>query len=387
VRLLWYVRKYMDTSLDSTTWTSMVRALSAAHTVHLVSGYRRHPDDLGLGGLVSYIPSVNLPVLNLLSFATWAALRMPIDAASMKADVVVVDPSLVTAAIPAIALSRLARRRRVFILDVRTIPVDSGSWRDWTERAWFRLNVRLAGTLLDGITVITDPMAEIVSRMAGVARDRIGTWSSGVDFSLFSPPARSVPKSEGCCLRIIYHGAILATRGLPQAVEAVRMLRDMGDPPSLRIVGSGPDVALLQRRVAELGLSSLISIEPPVPPEDVPLLLSDSDVGLVPFPDLECWRVSSPLKMLEYMAMGMPVVATSLPCNLIAARASEGVVWVANASAETIADGMREAQRRLPELALAARDARAGVVAEYSWGTQARRLVAYATSVLRERYP
>jgi glycosyltransferase involved in cell wall biosynthesis len=37
------------------------------------------------------------------------------------------------------------------------------------------------------------------------------------------------------------------------------------------------------------------------------------DVGIIPLPNIDWWRVSSPLKFIEYLAMGKPVIATRIP--------------------------------------------------------------------------
>src|SRR5208283_3159702 len=47
--------------------------------------------------------------------------------------------------------------------------------------------------------------------------------------------------------------------------------------------------------------------------EDLPKYLSVVDVGLVPYVDSAFNRGSFPLKTLEYLAAGIPVVATDLP--------------------------------------------------------------------------
>ncbi len=47
--------------------------------------------------------------------------------------------------------------------------------------------------------------------------------------------------------------------------------------------------------------------------ESLPALCREADVGLVPFVDSELTRASHPLKVLEYLAAGLPVVSTEIP--------------------------------------------------------------------------
>ncbi|MFB9733364.1 glycosyltransferase [Ornithinimicrobium kibberense] len=53
----------------------------------------------------------------------------------------------------------------------------------------------------------------------------------------------------------------------------------------------------------------------PQPFEDLPLWMESVDVGLVPYRTDDFNRYSFPLKTLEYLAAGLPVVSTGLPAN------------------------------------------------------------------------
>jgi teichuronic acid biosynthesis glycosyltransferase TuaH len=53
----------------------------------------------------------------------------------------------------------------------------------------------------------------------------------------------------------------------------------------------------------------------PVPNADVPAWLADVDVGITPYLDSPFNRASFPLKTLEYLSLGLPAVATSLPAS------------------------------------------------------------------------
>ena len=91
------------------------------------------------------------------------------------------------------------------------------------------------------------------------------------------------------------------------------------------------------------------------PPEALPALLRHCDVALVPFLDNDHTRASFPLKLWEYLAAGLPVVATPLP-NL-APLAEHGLVTLA-AGPEVFARAVHTAAadppgRRAERLAIA----------------------------------
>ncbi len=78
----------------------------------------------------------------------------------------------------------------------------------------------------------------------------------------------------------------------------------------LRLVGpeQDPDPRVLSnRRVQRPG---------PVPYSDLPRIASEADVLVMPYADLPVTRAMQPLKLKEYLATGLPVVATSLPANV-----------------------------------------------------------------------
>ncbi|MDU0349312.1 glycosyltransferase family 4 protein [Actinomyces sp. MRS3W] len=81
---------------------------------------------------------------------------------------------------------------------------------------------------------------------------------------------------------------------------------------SLRIVGDGPEREALQAQADALGLE--VDFRGPVAPQDVPAALAGSAIGVAPYPDLggEDEQYFSPLKVLEYLAAGLPVVASAV---------------------------------------------------------------------------
>lgn len=385
MRILWCVRKYMDVSLDSGTWTGMVRTLSdAGHEVELLTGYRHGRRGFGLEGRIKYVPSVKLPVLNALTFLGWAAFSIPSRARAIKAQVVLVDPSTIWSALPYVAWCRLRQGGPSFVLDVRTLPVDTGRpLRDRIVSALFRCALRAAGLTCHGMTAITRPMASVVGSLAGVDTAHIGIWTSGVETEVFDPAGCVAARSSQ--FTVMYHGGLLASRGLPQAVEAMQQLkRDGVSGIRLRIVGSGKDSTSLTDLVSSLDVLDVVSVEPPVDPEDVPELICGASVGLLPFPDLECWRVSSPLKLMEYLAMQKPVIATRLACNEDVVGRSRCVVWAESSSPADLASAMLDAMVRREELEAAARDEARDIVVEgFTWRMQSERLAAYLDSVRR----
>jgi glycosyltransferase involved in cell wall biosynthesis len=81
---------------------------------------------------------------------------------------------------------------------------------------------------------------------------------------------------------------------------------------SLLIVGP-LDSRWEQQRFAELAARPHVHYAGPVPPDVVPSYLAALDVGITPYRDTPFNRASFPLKTLEYLGAGLPVVSTDIP--------------------------------------------------------------------------
>lgn len=106
------------------------------------------------------------------------------------------------------------------------------------------------------------------------------------------------------------------------------------------------------------------------PYEDLPAWLGRMDVGLVPYRNDEFNRWSFPLKTLEYLAAGLPVVSTDLPA--VRWLDCPEVTAVDDPSGFTAAVHRRAASARIPELV----QARQAFARTHSWAERARALAA-----------
>jgi len=104
--------------------------------------------------------------------------------------------------------------------------------------------------------------------------------------------------------------SLVAHEGLGTLLEAVRILNDRGVPVRALIVGDGPERTALQRQAAELGLNAVFTGR--VPSARVRDYHAVLDVFVVPrTPDRVCQLVT-PLKPVEAMASGLPVLVSGV---------------------------------------------------------------------------
>lgn len=139
---------------------------------------------------------------------------------------------------------------------------------------------------------------------------------------------------------VVYAGKLEERKGVYDLVRAMSYL----EGKTLAVAG-GPDHAAesIRQLVAQLGLGSRISIKGLLPPASVPGFLAKGRVGVCP---LKCGvdsvsdRFSSPMKLLQMMAMGMPIVAADTkPVRELVTHAQEAHLVIPNSPA-ALAEGI-----------------------------------------------
>lgn len=142
----------------------------------------------------------------------------------------------------------------------------------------------------------------------GVDASKIRVVPNGVDPRRFRPDGPSLPVGLERKRVVGFVGSLKAWHGIEVLAEAFETLAV--DPDlHLLVVGDGPmagPLADLERR-----LPGRVTLTGSVPPAEVPAYLRAMHVAVAPYPDLERFYFS-PLKVLEYMASGVAVVASRI---------------------------------------------------------------------------
>ena len=210
----------------------------------------------------------------------------------------------------------------------------------------------------------------------GAASRRIEVIPNGVDVELFR--AGAVPPRSGRLPVLLYVGTLADWQGIGTLVEALpRILADR--PVLLRVVGRGRSRQRkdLSKRVRKLGLEAHVEVAPGVPHHEVPSLIASADVCLAPlsYNERNVVQGCCPLKVLEYLACGRPVVASNLPVVRELVREGRDALLVAPDAPEALAAAVL---RLLDDPRLAARLAARGqrrVREAFSWKRAQKRLL------------
>jgi glycosyltransferase involved in cell wall biosynthesis len=164
---------------------------------------------------------------------------------------------------------------------------------------------------------------------------------------------------------------LAAYEGFDVLLQAAALLRDRGTGVKVLLVGSGPFRGTLEKLAADLGLGPESLLMPgQVPPDIAPQVVAALDVFACPRVDLRVTRLVTPLKPLEAMAQGRPLVLSDLPALRELVDDRSGTVaaeLVRPGDADSLAaalERLRTDSSRCAELVAAGRD----VVAErFTW--------------------
>jgi glycosyltransferase involved in cell wall biosynthesis len=110
------------------------------------------------------------------------------------------------------------------------------------------------------------------------------------------------------CFVIGWVGSFRRFHGIELAVDALALLRSTVPEAVLLLVGDGFERAAIEQHVNQLGLSAAVRFAGQVANESLPRVLRAFDVAVVTAREGQSFHYS-PLKLREYMASGLPVVA------------------------------------------------------------------------------
>ena len=375
MRILYILPRTVDAVLQNTTENEIARAIGLrGHHISTVLAFVSRKIELDGFSSAVYVHTPGRSLWSRLRFH-WTMLREMI---RFDGNVIFLNHGGAHL-VPLAQLARVGRKKVVYIVDVRSVPVEVGrSWRSMVTVARYRLGLLVANWLCDGLTVITPMLAETLESKVRKLSGHIGYWSSGVNLDQFNPAGPTLRRELGLAGRkvIIYHGDLSPNRGIQGVVRAVDILRQEIPHLVFLIVGDGNGKMELEKLVESLGLESHVRFVGRVPHEKIPSYLRTADAGILPFPNILWWAVSSPIKLMEYLAIGLPVIATDIAAIRNVTDQTGGAVLASDNSPESLAEAIRAFHLNgCPSVA------RSVLEDTISWDTQAKQLLHYMGTV------
>ena len=356
-RLVWVFPGDLSTTLDAATWLSTTDELrSLGWQVDLLTfgkNGRHHISGVEVFGFA--IPDYYF--IRHVFFHACVLFHLLWNWGSV--DVVLFHQASAIWLLPLRLLTPFTRRHPLFAMDSRTVPMESlerATFKDKIRGKFSFLMNRLANGLADGQTAITHRMANLLC----IPPERLwGVWSSGVNPQKFSVAAssRHWPLATEP-IRLVYIGNLAHERNLMMLCRAIMEANQRGAHFSMLLYGDGTGKQELQIFAGQT--QEKIKVFEPVPHDQVPDILSRAHVGVLPFPDEDKFRVSSPIKLFEYMGAGLPVLATKIVCHTDVIGDGDYVFWAENAGMDGMLGALEktwQARDRLPDLGWKAQSA------------------------------
>jgi glycosyltransferase involved in cell wall biosynthesis len=284
------------------------------------------------------------------------------------------DPELVSV----LLLLRLVGRKVVF--DVHENIAQQVLEKEWIATFWRRPLSRVVAAALRWLPRMADA---VILAEDSYLRDFPPLPNVTVIHNFPLTPRRYKHEYNSDRLRLIYVGDVRKVRGVIEYVSILARLRELGVPAELRIVGSFAarhEEDETQRMVRRLQLESSVRFLGRRPPEEIAELILDCDVGLALLHPIGNYRESYPTKMFEYMAVGLPVVASRFPLweRVLVDNDCGSVVDPLNVEEGTAAVHNYWVSGELRERH--GRNGRLAALTQYSWQREALRLLAvYST--------
>jgi glycosyltransferase involved in cell wall biosynthesis len=245
-------------------------------------------------------------------------------------------------------------------------------------RALEAITYRLSDTVL----ATNESYRHIAITRGGVAPDRVHVVRNGPDLNRFVPLTPDPGLKRGRKHLACYLGVMGVQDGVDRAVRALAVLfNDLGrDDLHAAFIGWGDAAEDCRQLAADLGIADRVEFTGRVPDEVVQRYLSTADLCLAPDPPSPLNNVSTMTKVMEYLAMGNPVVSFDLPETRVSA--GDAAVYAhgddVREFAQLIAELLDDPERR----ARMAAEGRDRVERELSWNVSRQRLlVAYQSTL------
>jgi len=228
----------------------------------------------------------------------------------------------------------------------------------WIAGRWDRLLPHLSHTITTASTFLKQKTLDW-----GIPPDRIWDAPVGADLERFHPRAKESELFEQLSLKepvLVYSGQLEVASYAEQTLETLQYVRREIPTATLLVLGGGRKLESIKTLARQSNLTEHTVFTDCIPADDIPRYLSLADVALAPFEANDVTRAKSPLKIAEYLAMGLPVVASEIgdtrvmthgaglcvPCGDTQAMA-EKTLWILKSPLER--ENMRQAGRRQAE--------------------------------------
>lgn len=213
------------------------------------------------------------------------------------------------------------------------LVVDADDWEQaWNEllpysavqKKFFAWQERWGLRHADAVTVASRALAELAASRVGVDPARLFYVPNGIGPGVEPGPDQSfagtllLPLTTAASSPTLLLFSRFAEYRLERIVTLVRLVAAQIPQARWLIVGRGfrGEEAMLRARLAQAGLARYAQFFSDwIPPDRIPALLDLADVAVYPYDDTLLNRTKCSVKLIDFMAAGLPVVADAVGQN------------------------------------------------------------------------
>ncbi|HET6942078.1 MAG TPA: glycosyltransferase family 4 protein [Sphingomicrobium sp.] len=198
-----------------------------------------------------------------------------------------------------------------FASEIMNFPNKNGaSWsftihgfQDFVDETIARLDLKAESAAF--VACVSDFTRSQLCRLLHPSRwSRARVVRCGIDLSHFQMRAARPQSSPP---RLISVGRLSSEKGQIVLLRACKLLAGRGAKVHLTLIGSGPLEGLIRDEIAKEGMGDYVELTGELPPDEVRSKLEGSDVFC-----LTSFAEGLPISIMEAMAVGVPVIATSI---------------------------------------------------------------------------
>jgi len=226
----------------------------------------------------------------------------------------------------------------------------------------------------------------------GVPANKIKVIPNGVDLDVFTYCSKiavldthtgNIPTTKDE-LQMLYFGTLSPWQGVNLAIEALGLLnREI--PAALTVIGQArhDQIKFLKQLALKLGVADKLKILEPISQQDLVKYIHAADVILAPLTlnDRNLIQGCCPLKILEGMATGIPVIASDLPVVRELGETGVHFLLVKPGSAKAIKDAVLQLHNDKALTNQITTNARNRIEAQYTWNHAGEALIAAYTEL------
>ena len=378
----WFEAKQLDRVTNFSSRTEIIKNIANEGVkIQYYCSFSKTKVYFNLKQNISYLGVFRNKVLKYFEFRMLTVLTSIFIVIFSNRNVLMVNQDLVRYMMPARIINKILFKKNKFIVDIRTFPTEPETF-DRDMKMFFK-KFDLAFKYFDGYSFITPFIKRKIMEQYGSPQKKCVIWSSGVDTEIFNKDNYQ-RKSDTKSFNIFYHGGISISRGTMNLIKACELLVNQGYDINLTQVGKIVDSSI-PKFIEDNNFENWCHLMDAKPISEMPQMIANSDLPVLPFPDFMAWRVSSPIKLMEYMAMGKKVLAPNMECFTDVFNNNSAMIHYYNYKEEDAVTSISNAIRSIIESKASQKsydkEITSFVNENYTWNIQAMNLLRFCNAL------